>query len=335
MRSTSVARRGHLARTPSAVGGGTSVSFVEATRPWAASAYPSNPVPMRAGRASGPRWIHVLSTSIDPPASPDSDHLRPAASDEKLLPHVTTSTADSSRNGLATSMRTERRTQRCRGAPHPVSSTSSVARAGRKRATASRRNRPWASVSDRRIRYLVRKVRPDRGRGTRASTAETLRQLENHPLVARRERDVPEPFIETLRRIVGVDAQRYSCEALLPGVRMDRIHEHAPDAPATLAVHHGDGQLGGLVVDVSLAMSVGGEEPVPHESEQLAIVLGDERRVPRTPPVLMERLDLVVLEYRLAGWELDVGTPSDDGRVHHLANERCLVRAELTYLHGP
>ena len=51
------------------------MSVVDAARPCAASAYASKPSPMRCGRASGPRWIQVLSTSTAPPASPVSDHL--------------------------------------------------------------------------------------------------------------------------------------------------------------------------------------------------------------------------------------------------------------------
>src|SRR5262245_52713718 len=199
---------------------------------------------------------------MEPPASPVSDQRRPAASAEKLLPHVTIPTWRSSSDGVSTSTRTERRTQRCSGAPHPVSWTSSIAASCRYRAIASSRSRPVASVSERRTVYATRNVRPVSGMGTRASTRGTLFQPEDHPpvLVVRREVDVAKPEVEPLRRVVRVHAQRDARDALFPRALVDRGHERTADASTTLTVQHRDGDLGRLVVDVSLAVVVLREE---------------------------------------------------------------------------
>src|SRR5262249_22918354 len=164
---------------------------------------PSNPAPILAGRASGPRWIQVLSTSIEPPPSPVRDHLRPAARAEKLLPHVTMLTVWSLRNGSTTSIRTDRTTQRCSGAPQPVSSTSSIAASCRNLATASSRRRPVASASESRTLYVVRKVRPVAGIGTSGSTCGTLRQVEHHPPVriAGVEVDIAQAHVQPFCRV--------------------------------------------------------------------------------------------------------------------------------------
>ena len=63
--------------------------------------------------------------------------------------------ARSCSSGAITSMRILRITQRCFGAPHPVSSPSSIAASWRKRATASSRTLPAASMSESRTRRRV------------------------------------------------------------------------------------------------------------------------------------------------------------------------------------
>src|SRR6186713_2313209 len=107
---------------------------------------------------------------------------------------------------------------------------------------ASSRRRPVASVSESRTLYATRNVLPVSGVGTRASTRETLRQLEHHSVIVlvRGERDVAEAFVQVTRRVVVIDAQRDAVDTVGPRPRVDRFHQSGADALPALPVHDGD-----------------------------------------------------------------------------------------------
>ncbi len=134
------------------------MSFVDTCLSPAASPYtPKSPI--RAGRCSASRWIHTLSTSMRPPASPGATTAaRPRSPPRRCTrwsapPRCRRRTARARRCGCCA------RTTGARGVPHPVSWTSSMAMSWRNRATASSRSRPFASMSERRMRRARRPAR--------------------------------------------------------------------------------------------------------------------------------------------------------------------------------
>jgi len=96
------------------------------------------------------------------------------------LHQVAISRARSRSSGAITSTRILRITQRCSGIPHPVSSTSSIAASWRKRATASRRTLPVASMSESRTRRLVEYTRPLPGGSVPVSSITAVCQGPGH-----------------------------------------------------------------------------------------------------------------------------------------------------------
>ncbi len=78
----------------------------------------SDPGRARVGTEVDPRAVDLDRAAGVAGQRPPCGRRR---SPEKLLPHVTMSTASSSRKGATTSMRTARSTHRCSGAPQSVS----------------------------------------------------------------------------------------------------------------------------------------------------------------------------------------------------------------------
>ena len=146
----------------------------------------------------------MLSTSIEPPASPVSDHRRPAASAEKLLPHVTMLDLGVARNGSSD--------VDPHGAEHPQVLGRAPARlpdvvdrrvlqVARDRVEPQPSGRVGVGQPDR-VGDAKRppRRRPRHERRPRARPYE-VNQLEDHPpvLVVGREVDVSEPGVEALR----------------------------------------------------------------------------------------------------------------------------------------
>lgn len=114
---------------------------------------------------------------------------------------------------------------------------------------------------------------------------------------------------------------------------MDRLHEGAPHTAAAVTVYHRDRHLRRLLVDEALAVLRLGEVSEPGETERRAVLVGDEARVARMPPSLHVEGRHLRMLHPVAGRQLNLRIPRERG-VEHLQQERRLVRAKVTDLHG-
>jgi hypothetical protein len=74
---------------------------------------------------------------------------------------------------------------------------------------------------------------------------------------------VAESRIQALGRVVGVDADRDPADAVSPRALVDRLHQAPAEPSAAPARDDGDRKLGGLRVDVAVAVLFRREEAVP------------------------------------------------------------------------
>jgi hypothetical protein len=160
-----------------------------------------------------------------------------------------------------------------------------------------------------------------------------LLQLEDHATVpvARLEVDVSERRVEPFCRIVGLDAEGDSLEAVLLRPLVDRFQQAAPDPASTEPVDDCNRELGSLVVDVAVAVLGFGEEPIPGRADRPAVRFCNERDVPCAAPTLVVDHGLAMREHDIERRELRIRPPGERG-VEHLAQKRELVRRKIADL---
>ena len=148
-------------------------------------------------------------------------------------------------------------------------------------------------------------------------------EFKNHPsqLVVRLEVTIAEGLVESLGRIVGLNAQGQTGEAILLCSKGERFHKSATNSSASHSLNYSYRELGCVAIDEPLSMIVLGEDPVPGCSHQLAIMFRDEAPIPCSSPARVVSHDFRMLESPFKGWVITVRLPKE-GCIEHLSEER-------------